>query len=161
MYYFDSENKLVFVESLFTPIVDKYMWILDLENDDFTLSEIDMLLEITVPTIDVYIDGMPITLPTNWHIVIYDDEIGVMDVVQVSEILGGNFKLFTYGFSDLLVTGSSYRITNYTAKNTCVFPNLSKKQMLCQPINGDQWICIGPTEAFAKKLKNMVVGEIT
>ena len=41
-----------------------------------------------------------------------------------------------------------------------ILKNLSKKQMLCHPINDEQWICIGPTEAFAKKLKDMYVSEL-
>lgn len=160
MLYFDSENKLICVDSVYDPIIDNYMWILDLDNYDFTLTDITLLLELTVSTLSLVIDGLTCVLPTNWFVVIYDDEIGMMDVVQVCELMGRNFKLFTYGFSDLMVSGSSYIIQKYTPKQTCTMPNLSKKQMLCHPINDEQWICIGPTEAFAKKLKDMYVSEL-
>ena len=160
MLYFDSENKLICVDSVYDPIIDNYMWILDLDNYDFTLTDITLLLELTVPTLSLVIDGLTCVLPTNWFVVIYDDEIGMMDVVQVCELMGRNFKLFTYGFSDLMVSGSSCIIQKYTPKQTCTMPNLSKKQMLCHPINDEQWICIGPTEAFAKKLKDMYVSEL-
>ncbi len=160
MLYFDSANKLVDINTIYTPVVDNFMWVLDLEQNDFTLAPITMLLEITTSSFEIIVDGLPIVLPTNWYVVIYDDEIGMMDVVQISELMGRNFKLFTYGLSDLMVTGSTYMLNKYTPKNVCVMPNLNKKQLLCHPINGEQWICIGPTEAFAKKLKDMYVGEI-
>ena len=113
MLYFDSENKLICVDSVYDPIIDNYMWILDLDNYDFTLTDITLLLELTVPTLSLVIDGLTCVLPTNWFVVIYDDEIGMMDVVQVCELMGRNFKLFTYGFSDLMVSGSSYIIQKY------------------------------------------------
>lgn len=160
MLYFDSSNRLICVDGIYDPIVDKYMWILDLDNMDFTLHEMTMLLEITVSTLTFNIDGLKLVLPTNWYVVIYDDEVGMMDVVQVSELMGRNFKLLTYGFSDLMISGSKYIIEKYDTKCVCIMPNLSKKQLLCYPINGEQWICVGPTEAFAKKLKDMLVGEL-
>ena len=160
MLYFNSKNNIVAVDTIYTPIVDNFLWVLDLEQNDFTLSPVTMLLELTTPTFDLIIDGLTIVLPTSWFIVIYDDEIGIMDVVQISDLMGRNFKLFTYGFSELMVTGSSYILNKYTPKNVSIMPNLNKKQLLCHPINNEQWICIGPTEAFAKKLKDMYVGEI-
>lgn len=160
MLYYDSANQVINVDTIYTPILDNYMWVLDLEQMDFTLSPINMLLELTTSTFDIIIDGLCLTLPTSWYVIIYDDEIGMMDVVQISELMGRNFKLFTYGFSDLMVSGGQYILNKYTPKNICVMPNLNKKQLLCHPINGEQWICIGPTEAFAKKLKDMYVGEI-
>ena len=107
MLYFDSANKLVDIDTIYTPVVDNFMWVLDLEQNDFTLAPITMLLEITTSSFEIIVDGLPIVLPTNWYVVIYDDEIGMMDVVQISELMGRNFKLFTYGLSDLMVTGIS------------------------------------------------------
>lgn len=160
MLYFDSSNRIISVDSIYSPIIDNFIWVLDLEQFDFTLNPMTMLLEITTPSIEVTIEELCIRLPTSWYVVIYDDEIGMMDVVQVSDLLGRNFKLFTYGFNDLMVSGTNYILNKYIPKDVCVMPNLNKKQFLCHPINGSQWICVGPTEAFAKKLKDMFVGEL-
>lgn len=160
MLYFDSSNRIISVDSIYSPIIDNFIWVLDLEQFDFTLNSMTMLLEITTPSIEMKIEELCIRLPTSWYIVIYDDEIGMMDVVQVSDLLGRNFKLFTYGFNDLMVSGTNYILNKYIPKDVCVMPNLNKKQFLCHPINGNQWICVGPTEAFAKKLKDMFVGEL-
>lgn len=161
MIYFSEQNRAILVDSINTPIVETYMWVLDLENDDFTLVPIELLAEVTCPSIVLSIDGIDLLIPANWHIVIYDEETTMMDVAKISEVAGKPFCAFVYGFDDAYPCAKPIIARHYMHSAVNVVPSLNKKQMLCHPINSKQWICIGSSDAFCKKLKDMSVGDLT
>lgn len=161
MIYFSESNIPILLDDLYAPIVNSHLWVLDLEQDDFVLAPLKVLQEIVCPSIQLEVDGLKFMLPANWYVLIYDEETTMMDVVLVSELAGRPFKLFRYGFKDILVGSESYKTVDYHPRYPNIVPQLTKKQMLCHPINDKQWICVASTDAFCKKLKDMSIGDIT
>lgn len=161
MVVFGQRNKPIIIDSLYTPIVEDHIWVLDLEINDFTLTPLAMLQEIVCSSISLQVNGVDMILPANWFMLVYDEETTMLDVVQISELSGRPFRAFTYGFKDIMATSSHVRTIDYHPQFINVVPSLNKKQMLCHPINNMQWICIGSTDAFSKNLKDMTVGDIT
>ena len=162
MIFFSEKNEPIIVDDLYAPIVNTHVWVLDLEQDDFTLTPLKVMQEVACPSILLEVDGLRFMLPANWYVLIYDDEEStMMDVVLVSELAGRPFKLFRYGFSEILAGSEHYKTLDYSHRFPNIVPQLNKKQMLCHPINDKQWICVAPTDAFCKRLKDMSVGDIT
>lgn len=160
MLILDENTKPIILDSIHTPTTSEYMYTLDLELMDFTLTPLSVLEEIVAPTIDVTICGFTFPLPANWNILIVDDETSQLDVIEISETSGKDFRAFVYGPDVLRHEHHIIQVTDYNPNFTNVAPSLSKNQMLCHPIGPNAWINVSPSDTYNKYLKNCVVGDI-
>jgi hypothetical protein len=161
MLIFNSRDNIENISSLSAELSDDYMWILDLEMLDFTLSPVELLMEIECPIITLKFNNLVFDLPTNWFMLIYDEETTMLDVVKVSDMVGKGHTAFVYGNYETRVTSTPLTVIDYSPRKVVALPSLTKKQMLCHPISDSKWICIGITDVFAKTVKDLSVGDFT
>lgn len=160
MLIFDENSDPIIVDNLYAPLVSNHLWVLDLSMMDFTLSPFVILEEITCSSITVEILGFQFTLPSHWYVLVYDEETTQLDVVQVSDLAGGEFTAFVYGPTRSKPIPGKITVTDYFPQHKNVGPLLNKHQMLCHPIHSDLWINVSPTDVYNKYLKDMVVGDL-
>ena len=113
MLIFDTENKPVLLDSIYTPTLTDHMWVLDLNLMDFTMSPLLVLEEIVCPVIVVTIKGFEFPLPANWNILVYDTETSQLDVIELSEAAGREFTALIYGPHKGNFSPATVAVTNY------------------------------------------------
>ena len=160
MIVFDNNNEAVIIESIYTPTNVDHIWVLDLDMMDFTLTQLMVLEEVISPSIELMIQGFKFVLPANWNIMVTDEETMQLDVVEVSELAGKEFKALVYGPNLPLATMEVIRITNYHPNYRNVGPSLNKHQLLCHPISSTSWVNVAPSDSYNKYLKNISTGDI-
>lgn len=160
MLILNENNKPLILDSIHTPTLTEYMYVLDLEMMDFTLTPLTVLEEIIAPTIELTVHNFTFTLPANWNVLVVDDETLQLDVVEVSELSGRDFHAFVYGPDKPRHEQVPLQVTDYSPHFTNVGPSLTKNQMLCHPIAPNAWINVSPSDTYNKYLKGCVVGNI-
>ncbi len=160
MLIFDENNDAIMLDCIQGPVLSQYMYVLDLNMMDFTLSPLLVFEEVICPTITVRIHGFAFELPANWNILISDTETYQLDVVEISELAGKEFKAVVYGMDMINVDLAPIQVIDYQPSQQNVGPSLNKYQMLCHPINPTSWVNVAPSDAYNKYLKDKVVGDI-
>ena len=160
MLIFDENSKPIIIDSIATPLLTEYFWVLDLDIMDYTITPLMMLEEIVSPTITLMIRGFEFTLPANWSMLVYSDDTMQLDVVDVGELAGRDFLAMVYGPNTTIVSSGHVRVTNYNPEEVNYAPPLSKHQMLCHPVGPDEWVNVAPSDVYNKYLRDCVVGDI-
>lgn len=160
MLIFDNQSKPIILDSIHTPTLTDYFWVLDLSMMDFTLAPLISLEEVVCPTLVLRIRGFDFALPANWNILVYDSETSQLDVVELSEACGREFTALCYGPQKTRHTPAIVSVANYYVEHKNVGPLLNKQQMLCHPIGPDEWINVAPSDAYNKYLKDRAVGDL-
>lgn len=163
MLIFDDNNKTIILDNIYTPTSTGYMWVLDLQIMDYTLTPLMVLEEIVCPSIEVEIRGFRFFLPANWNILVFSEETSELDVVEVSDLAGREFTAFVYDVSNPNVVRykpGTITVTNYKPSHVNVGPSLSKHQMLCHPISPTEWVNVTPSDTYTKYLKDAVIGDL-
>lgn len=160
MLVFDDNNKALILESIHTPTIADHIWVLDLNIMDFTLTPLLVLEEIVSPTIELMVLGFKFRLPSNWNLLVVDNETSQIDVVEISELAGKEFQAAAYGPTMGMIEGVTVMVTDYYPNYLNVGPSLNKHQMLCHPIGPDLWINVSPSDTYNKYLKNCVIGDL-
>jgi hypothetical protein len=161
MLVFDNNNQPLILDDIYTPTVADHVWVLDFSIMDFTLAPLMILEEIVAPTIELNILGFAFNLPANWNILVVDDETAQLDVVEISEVAGREFKAFLYGPYCSRHEATPISVSNYYPQHHNVGPSLYKYQMLCHPVAPDLWVNVAPSDAYNKYLKDIVAGDLT
>jgi len=160
MLVFDSNKKAILLDDVHAPVVTDHIWVLDLNIKDFTLSSFLVLEEIVSPTHELMIDGFKFNLPSNWNILIVDQETLQLDVVEVSELAGSEFYAVIYGPNMPMAECGKITVTDYKPSFCNVGPSLSKHQMLCHPISPYSWVNVSHSDLYNKYLKNAIIGDL-
>lgn len=160
MLLFDTHNAPIMLENIYSPTPTECMWVLDLEMMDFTLSPLAVLEEIICPTIEVMIWGFKFNLPASWNILVVDDETMQLDVTEISELAGREFKALVYGPNMSRFECAPVQVTDYFLNRKNVGPSINKHQMLCHPICEFAWINIAPSDIYNKYLRDSVAGDL-
>ena len=160
MLVLDNNNDALILDSIYTPTIADHFWVLDLNLMDYKLAPLLVLEEVVSPSIEVMIRGFQFVLPATWNVLVADDETFQLDVVEIADLAGKEFKAVVYGPTKALAELETVTVTNYHPNYQNVGPSLNKHQMLCHPISPDLWINVAPSDSFNKYLKNCVVGDI-
>lgn len=160
MLIFDNDNTPIILESVTTPTVAEYIWVLDLNLMDYTLAPLLVLEEIEAKYIEVMIDGFQFPLPATWNILVVDEQTFQLDVVSVKDVAGTDFKALIYGPNMPNFEMATIRATNLYPNHRSVSPSLYKHQMLCHPIAPGMWVNVAPSDTYNKYLKNALVGDL-
>lgn len=160
MLIFDESSKPLILDSIYTPTLSEYMYVLDLELMDFTLTPLLVLEEIVAPTIEISILGFQFMLPANWNMLVVDDDTMQLDVCEVSEVAGREFRAMLMGPDKVHFDTAMIQVVDYHPNHHNVGPSLSKHQMLCHPISPEWWINVAPSDTYNKYLKNRVAGDL-
>jgi len=160
MLIFDDESKAVILDSIHVPTTTDHFWVLDLNLLDYKLTELKILEEIIAPTVIISIEGFDFPLPASWNILVVDEESMILDVVELSEVAGREFRALVYGPEIPMVKTAIISVKNYFPSYPNVGPQLSKHQMLCHPVAPGHWINVSSSDQFNKYLKDKVVGDL-
>ena len=160
MLIYNEHTKPVIIDSIHTPLPSSYMWVLDLEMYDFTLTPIIMLEEIYSPAIVLDVLGFTFTLPANWFVVVYDTETMQLDVVKISDLTGQVHSLLGSGPTQTRASPVFATPVDYFPQHKHVGPSLNKHQMLCHPVAPGYWINVSPIDTYSKYLKDTIVGDL-
>ena len=160
MLIFDESAEPIILDSIYTPTITEYFYVLDLEMMDFTLTPLLVLEETVYPSITLKIKGFEFILPTNWNILVYAEDTHQLDVVEIGSLAGREFTAMIYGPNKSNVTPGKITVTNYTPEFKNVSPALNKSQMLCHPIGPEEWVSVSPSDTYNKYLKDKIVGDL-
>jgi len=160
MLIFNENNVPIILDSIQGPTIPEHMYVLDLILMDYTLAPLLVLEEVICPTILITIRGFSFKLPAHWNILITDDETFQLDVVEVSELAGKEFKALVYGMDMSMVELATVTVNDYYSDYQNIGPSLNKYQMLCHPISPNTWVNVSPSDSYNKYLKEKLVGDI-
>lgn len=160
MLIFDDASQAIIIDSVTTPITTDYLWVLDLQLMDYTLTPLLMLEETIAPTLTLQILGFSFKLPANWYILVYSEETMQLDVVHIGELAGDDFTAVVYGPNYNMVRGGNIKVVNYETEDINFGPALNKHQMLCHPIGPNEWVNVSPSDVYNKYLKERVTGDL-
>ena len=160
MLIFDENVQPIILESIYAPTVTDSFWVLDLNILDFKLAPLNIFEQIDVPSFMVSIQGFDFPLPTNWNILVVDDDSMILDVIQIQEAAGRSYKAFMYGPNMAMVKTPEIFVKQYFPTYPNVGPALNKHQMLCHPVAPGSWVCISGSDTYNKYLKDKVIGDL-
>lgn len=161
MLIFDETNTVQEISDIYTPLYSEYMWTLNCDILDFTLTPIQMLEEMQCAALRIMTPSGGTTLvPAGWTMLICDRDTAQIDTISVAEFAGKEFSAFAYGPAAASPVTVKLSVVDYIADCVMTFPCLSKTQMLCHPISGSEWICISPTDPYNKYLKDKIIGDL-
>lgn len=161
MLMLNEHDDAVWLKDLFTPIVNTHFWVLDLEKRDYMLTEIQILEEITCPTLVVDINGYRFAVPAAWHILVYDPETMQLDCVSLSDSAGKGFTAFVFGKNESMPIPYKLNVVGYVPSQVHVVPSFNKHQMICHPIGPDLWVNFSSGDVYNRYLRHLSVGDIT
>lgn len=161
MLIFDTNNDVLILENIYTPIISDHYWVLDLNMLDFTLAPLLVLEEVVAPSIEIMVRGFRFHLPASWNLLIVDQETLQLDIVEISELAGKQFNAFVYGPKKPSFELAPVTVTDYFLNRKNVGPSINKHQMMCHPISADSWIVVSPSDTYNKYLKDKVAGDLT
>ena len=160
MLIFDEQDQPIILDSIHSPVLTNYHWVLDLTMLDFTLTPLVMLEETISSSMQVTINGFNLILPTNWNILVFDQETSQLDLIELSEATGREFTALVYGPNHVKYASGIITVTDYFVEHKNVGPSLNKHQLLCHPISATEWISVSPANNYNKYLKDMTVGDL-
>lgn len=160
MLVLDNDNKAIILDDIYTPTISDHFWVLDLQLMDYTLAQLLVLEEIVAPTIVLRVMGFEFPLPANWNILVVDDDTQQLDVIEVKDVAGKEFRAFVFGPDKARHQMATITVSDYFPNKHNVGPSLSKHQMLCHPISADAWVNVAPSDGYNKYLKEKVAGDI-
>lgn len=160
MLIFDNNNDVILIDNIYGPTVSDSVWVLDLDMMDFTLAPLAVLEEIICPTIEVMVWGHKFNLPANWNMLVADPETMQLDVAEIRELAGREFRALVYGPNERAFECAPVQVTDYFISKRNVGPSINKHQMLCHPISPRHWVNITPSDVYNKYLRNAVAGNL-
>ena len=160
MLIFDDHSEAIILDSIYSPTLTDYFWVLDLTMLDFTLTPLLVLKEIVCPSVTINIRGFSFNIPANWNILVFSEETQQLDIVEVGNIAGREFTALIGGPEVHASTPGHITLVDYSPECQHIAPSLNKHQMLCHPIGPTEWINIAPADTYNKYLKEKLVGDI-
>jgi hypothetical protein len=156
----EENNECYKIDDVQSPISASHCWVLDLQQLDYTLNEIKVLEEIVGPSLAIDIAGFQFSVPSDWNILIMDEDTSQLDVTSIESLTSSNFKAMAYDFDKGIVRAMPLKVIDYSSSSSSVNPALNRHTMLCHPISRTHWINIAPNDPYNKYLKNLAVGDI-
>lgn len=159
----DENSFPILIESIDTPTISKYFWVLQLSLNgelDFTLNKLKMFEEQTTPTLKFLINGYLVEAPADWNILVYSEETAQLDVAEISDLTRSRFTALLYEHKTGKIVPGPIHVVEYHREAQIRNPTLNKHTMLCHHVGPDWWACLAPTDNYNKYLKNAVVGDL-
>lgn len=156
----DETSYPVLIDSVDTPTLNEYFWVLELSYLDFMLNRLKMFEEHTTPTLEILVDDYWMEIPTNWNILVYSEETAQLDVAEISDLTRARFTAVLYKHKTGKIVPAPVKVIDYHHEAQVKFPSLNKHTMLCHHAGPDSWVCVAPTDNYNKYLKNKLVGDL-
>lgn len=159
----DENSFPILIDSIDTPTLTDYFWVLQLslhDDMDFLLQPLKMFEEQTTPTLEFLIGGYLVEAPTNWNILVYSEETAQLDVAEISDLTRSKFTAVVYIHETGKIVPGPVTVIDYHLEAHVRNPTLNKHTMLCHHVGPKAWICLAPTDNYNKYLKNSLVGDL-
>lgn len=159
----DENSFPILIESIDTPTLTEYFWVLQLAlkgEMDFTLQPLKMFEEQITPTLEFMIGPYLIEAPTNWNILVYSEETAQLDVAEISDLARSKFTAVVYMHKSGKIEPGPISVVDYHHEAHIRNPTLNKHTMLCHHVGPDGWVCLAPTDNYNKYLKDALVGDL-
>jgi len=156
----DENNKTIMIDSLYAPIVSDYMWVLDLNMMDYTLTPIKMLEELVCPTMTIEVQGYQCSIPANWYILVYDTYTTQLDSIVISDLANKPYSALVYGTKMSRPEPAIISVIDYELKAVNIYPSFNRHLMLCHSIDAEKWISISFSDTYNRFLKNKDLSDI-
>ena len=161
MLILDENSKTTILDSVTTPLPVDFIWVLDLNMMDYTITPLIMLEEVVAPTSTLEVNGFQFKIPSLWHILVVSEENTQIDTIHIGKELAGKYHtILIYGSACSMVGFGHVKVVDYEPIGYNYVPSLSKHQMLCHPIGPNEWVNVAPTDASNKYLRDKLVGDI-
>lgn len=157
MIIINENNQSILLDTIYSPVPSNYLWVLDLEVQDYMLTDIKMLEEIIAPTVFLKVLGFTFPVPANWNVLIFGEDTGQVDIVDAGSLATNSFTALVSGPSFSQPMSAPLQVVDYKFEFTNIAPSLQKHQMMCHPINEAMWINISPSDNFNKYLRSAIV----
>lgn len=156
----DETSSPILIDSVDTPTLNDYFWVLELSELDFMLNKLTMFEEHTTSSLEFTIEGYLIEAPANWNILVYSEETAQLDVAEISDLTRSKFTAVMYHHRVGKITPAPIKVIDYHIEAQIKFPSLNKHTMLCHHAGPDAWVCLAPTDNYNKYLKSALVGDL-
>lgn len=156
----NEDNKTIIIDSLYAPIVSDYMWVLDLNMMDYTLTPIKMLEEVVCPTMTLDIRGYYCKIPANWYMLVYDVHTTQLDSIVISDLSNKQYSALVYGSSMKRPEPAIITVVDYELKAVNTYPSFNRHLMLCHSIDTEKWVTISFSDTYNRFLRNKDLSDI-
>lgn len=161
MLIFQESEEIRIIDNIKPTLVDDAFWVLDLDQQDFTLAPLQVIEAITAPSVELLIDGFTFVVPATWNILICDPETSQLDISDVGSVLGKSFQSFVFGFDIPMVELHTIEAVDYLPNHTSFSPSFNKSHMLCHPIDQTRWVNLSPADSYNKYFRStMLSGDL-
>jgi hypothetical protein len=112
-------------------------------------------------------NGLKVSIPYNWYIMISDEETLQLDYIPISECLSSNINALSISLEDTRFRLSPIRIVDFNESSALVHPLIQKNCAMLHPINqikNDMGtislnVIIGPHDLY-KQIGNLSFGDL-
>lgn len=156
----DERSFPILIDSVDTPMLTEYFWILDLQQRDFMLTPLVMNEEMTTPTLTLSVNDYKIEMPTSWNILVYSEETSQLDIVEASDLTRNSYTALAYNHRREKVEPALIKVMDYSVSSKIHSPSLHKTQMLCHALGHSHWVCVSSTDNYNKYLRNATIGDL-
>ena len=159
----DENSFPILLDSIDTPTITDYFWVLQLSlhgEMEYTLNELKMFEEQTTPTLEFTINDYLVEAPTNWNILVYSEDTAQLDVVEISDLTRSSYTAVVYEHKTGKIVSGPVSVIDYHPEALVRIPALNKHTLLCHHVGPDGWICLAPTDNYNKYLKNALIGDL-
>lgn len=146
------------IPSINSPIVPDYYWSFSSILLDYILNPILFVETSTGQAITLSIEGVQITVPTDWNIMVVEPSSRRVDVVPVMQCAKHNFNAFLFCPDDTKYRHRQIRVVEVIDHTSVVFPSHDKDTMICMPIGlsaentpSHLAVCVGAYDVAAAK----------
>lgn len=159
MLIFGGELKPIILENADDPIGSDYVWILDIDQQDFMFDRMHFFDQHLEKAKGFTFDGQYVEIPESWYVLITEASTGEMDLIQVKDIRGRHFDAFIYSHKSVIPQSAPMVMENARVFKQFCYPILNKNLMLVHPIDSDRGIVISPHNVY-KKIKDTYVMDL-
>lgn len=153
MLIFGDELTPIALESASDPLPSDYVWVLNLNEQDFMFDHMVFLEEHHEKAIGFSFGGQYVEIPESWYIVVMDDVNGMMDLIPIRDIRGRIFDAFIYSHKSVIPQSEPMVMQNARVYKKFCNPILPRHLMHVHPIDEQRAIVISPHNVY-KKIKD-------
>lgn len=154
------------IDDVSSVVIPKHAWFYDVQLNDFLLKPIQMLEETSGPTVTARINGVELSVPASWYILIVDDETKTVDTVPIDRCASSAFKAYLMHPRLNRYEAVNVELLDLDYKGVCVHLTIPRLTMICHPVGSTTQsrdlpmsILIGPQD-IGKHMSNMSAQEL-
>lgn len=122
------------IDSVTGPVVPKYSWFYDVDQNDFLLKPIRLLEETIGPTVKARINGFEFDVPASWNLLVVDEDTKLVDTVPITQCSSSNYLAFMMHPETHDYHLSSIVLLDLKMRESCVHVMIPRMNMMLHPV---------------------------